>query len=159
MKKFIPLAMFILSASACTTTPAQNEPRNVRAGGFQDQQNAEVGDIQDMRRTTLQKQGRTGATGAVVGAVTGAALGNQIGKGNGKKVSTVLGGVVGGVVGNAIAEQNSMVNVPGLEIVVRLRSNGSLITVTQEQQGRDSYYIGQPVRVIYTQNMAQVLPM
>ncbi|BBB64455.1 hypothetical protein UNDYM_0202 [Undibacterium sp. YM2] len=158
MKKFIPLALFLVAATACTTTPAQNEYSNVRAGGFQDQQAGDVGDIQDLRRTTLQKQGKTGATGAVVGAVTGAALGNQIGKGNGRKVSTVLGGVVGGVVGNSIAEQNSVVNVAGLEIVVRLRSNGSLITVTQEQQGRN-YYVGQPVRVIYSQNMAQVLPL
>ncbi|MCH8617886.1 glycine zipper 2TM domain-containing protein [Undibacterium sp. TS12] len=157
MKKYLALALILVASSACTTAQTNGEPRNIRAGGFQDQQTGDLGEIHDMRRITVQKPGRVGATGAVVGAVTGAALGNQIGKGNGKKVSTVLGGVVGGVVGNAVAEQNSMVNVAGLEIVVRLRNTGSLVTVTQEQ-GRDSFYIGQPVRIVYNQNIAQVLP-
>lgn len=158
MKKHISLALILIASSAGAIAQSNYEARNIRSGGFQEQESGDIGEIQNMRRTTLQKQGEAGATGAVVGTVTGAVLGHQIGKGRGRTVSTVLGGALGGAVGNSIAQQNAVVNVPGLEIVVRLRSNGNLVTVTQEQQGRN-FYIGQPVRIVYSQNIAQVIPM
>lgn len=152
------LLLLVLSASGCVTVNQGNpgQVSNIRTGGFNDQVQ-EYGYIQDMRRVTVQKQGQASAAGAVVGGITGAAIGNQIGKGNGKKLSTVAGAVAGAAVGNAIAEQNARVNVPGVEIVVRLRNN-DLVTITQEL-ANDNFYIGQAVKVVYRQNIAFVAPI
>lgn len=157
MLKASLLFLLVLSVSGCITVNQNpGQVSNIRSGGFNDQVQ-EYGYIQDMRRVTVQKQGQAGATGAVVGGITGAAIGNQIGKGNGKKLSTVAGALAGAAVGNAIAEQNARVNVPGVEIVVRLRNN-DLVTITQEL-ANDNFVIGQPVKVVYRQNIAYVSPI
>ena len=158
MRRLISVALLV-SATGCTIAPHDPDAaRNIRAGGFE-RESADIGHIQDLRGITLQRLGRPSATGAVVGVAAGAAIGNQIGKGNGKKAATVVGAVVGGVVGNAVAEQNApRINVPGVEIVVRIHATGQLVTVTQEQSDRDAFYIGQPVKIIYPQNIALVVP-
>lgn len=91
--------------------------------------------------------------GAVVGGVAGGVLGNQIGGGTGKTLAT-LGGVGLGAVAGSHAQQ-SMGSRQGIEIEVRLDS-GKTLSVTQEVNPRESFAVGERVRVLYKGGRARI---
>jgi outer membrane lipoprotein SlyB len=111
----------------------------------------EAGRAQDVRTGTITsirpvkiEGGTTGGT--LVGAGVGGLLGNQIGGGSGRTAATVGGALAGGAAGSHIGQNVTSRN--GLEIEVRLNDGGGRISVVQEVNPRESFSVGDRVRVI-----------
>ncbi|RPJ34787.1 MAG: glycine zipper 2TM domain-containing protein [Verrucomicrobiaceae bacterium] len=111
----------------------------------------EAGRAQDVRTGTITsirpvriEGGTTGGT--LVGAGVGGLLGNQIGSGSGRTAATVGGALVGGAAGSHVGQNVTSRN--GLEIEVRLNDGGGRLSVVQEVNPRESFSVGDRVRVI-----------
>lgn len=106
-------------------------------------QSVNTGKITSIRRVKIE--GDHGA-GTLVGAVGGGLLGSQLGKGSAAHTAGAVGGaLVGGAVGSHV--EQSMGTRNGLEITVRLDQGGS-ISVVQEANPRELFYVGDRVRVL-----------
>lgn len=84
--------------------------------------------------------------GTLVGAGVGGLVGNQIGGGSGRTAATVGGALLGGAAGSHVGQNVTSRN--GIEIEVRLDNGGRRIAVTQEVNPRESFSVGDRVRVI-----------
>jgi outer membrane lipoprotein SlyB len=84
--------------------------------------------------------------GTLVGAGVGGLLGNQIGSGSGRTAATVGGALVGGAVGSH-AGQN-ITSRDGIEIEVRLDNGGRREAVVQEVNPRETFSVGDRVRLV-----------
>ena len=101
-----------------------------------------MGKITSIRNVTLEGSS-TG--GAILGAVAGGFLGNQIGSGSGRDAATIGGAALGGAAGSHAGR--AINNRQGLEITVRLDQGGSL-SIVQEVNPRESFAVGDRVRVL-----------
>jgi outer membrane lipoprotein SlyB len=81
-----------------------------------------------------------------VGAGVGGLVGNQIGGGSGRTAATVGGALLGGAAGSRIGQNVTSRN--GLEIEVRLTEGGRRFSVVQEVNPRESFAVGDRVRLI-----------
>lgn len=106
-------------------------------------QDVRTGTITSIRPTRIEGS-RTGGT--LVGAGVGGLLGNQIGSGSGRTAATVGGALAGGAVGSHVGQNVTSRN--GLEIEVRLDQGGGRVSVVQEVNPRESFSVGNRVRVI-----------
>jgi len=84
--------------------------------------------------------------GTLVGAGIGGLLGNQIGSGSGRTAATVGGALAGGAAGSHVGQNVTSRN--GIEIEVRLDGGGRRVSVVQEVNPRESFEVGDRVRVI-----------
>lgn len=106
-------------------------------------QNVRAGTITSIRNVNIQGDS---LGGTLVGAGVGGLLGNQIGGGSGRTAATVGGALAGGAVGSHAGQ--SVTSRRGLEIEVRLDDNRQRISVVQEENPRESFSVGDRVRVI-----------
>ena len=106
-------------------------------------QNVRTGTITSIRPVRIEG-GTTGGT--LVGAGVGGLLGNQIGGGSGRTAATVGGALAGGAAGSHVGQNVTSRN--GIEIEVRLDDGGSRVSVVQEVNPRESFDVGNRVRVI-----------
>lgn len=106
-------------------------------------QSVRTGTITSIRPVNIQG-GTTGGT--LVGAGVGGLLGNQIGGGSGRTAATVGGALAGGAAGSHVGQNVTSRN--GLEIEVRLDNGGGRVSVVQEVNPRESFSVGNRVRVI-----------
>ena len=111
--------------------------------------------VQQGRITSIRYVKIEGGTtaGTILGGVAGGVLGNQIGGGAGKTLATVGGAGLGAVAGSHA--QQSMGSRQGLEIQVRIDGGGSL-SVTQEVNPRESFSVGDRVRVLGNGGRARI---
>jgi outer membrane lipoprotein SlyB len=111
--------------------------------------------VQQGRITSIRYVKIEGGTtaGTILGGVAGGVLGNQIGGGAGKALATVGGAGLGAVAGSHA--QQSMGSRQGLEIQVRIDGGGSL-SVTQEVNPRESFSVGDRVRVLGNGSRARI---
>ena len=111
--------------------------------------------VQQGRITSIRYVKIEGGTtaGTILGGVAGGVLGNQIGGGAGKTLATVGGAGLGAVAGSHA--QQSMGSRQGLEIQVRIDGGGSL-SVTQEANPRESFSVGDRVRVLGNGSRARI---
>ena len=111
--------------------------------------------VQQGRITSIRYVKIEGGTtaGTILGSVAGGVLGNQIGGGAGKALATVGGAGLGAVAGSHA--QQSMGSRQGLEIQVRIDGGGSL-SVTQEVNPRESFSVGDRVRVLGNGSRARI---
>jgi outer membrane lipoprotein SlyB len=100
-------------------------------------------------------EGTDGAIGGIGGAVAGAAIGSTMGGGRGHTVGGALGGVGGALLGAAIEKSATGTN-NGLELTVKLADGSERIVV--QTAGRDSFYVGQSVRLIVSGSESRVRP-
>ncbi|MGA0845023.1 MAG: glycine zipper 2TM domain-containing protein [Luteolibacter sp.] len=118
----------------------------------------EAGRVQSVERGTIiairnvKLEGESG-TGTLLGAVAGGLLANQIGGGSGRRAATVAGTAVGGIAGSHIGQ--NVTSRPGMEIEVKLDSGGTL-AIVQERSARDTFKVGDRVRVVGTGSRARV---
>jgi outer membrane lipoprotein SlyB len=106
-------------------------------------QSVRTGTITSIRPINIQGSS-TGGT--LVGAGVGGLVGNQFGGGSGRTAATVGGALAGGALGSHAGQAiNSR---SGLEIEVRLDDGGQRISVVQESSPRESFSVGNRVRVI-----------
>lgn len=106
-------------------------------------QSVRTGTITSIRPVKIEG-GTTGGT--LVGAGVGGLLGNQLGGGSGRTAATVGGALAGGALGSHAGQNMTSRN--GLEIEVRLDNGGGRISVVQEANPRETFSVGNRVRVI-----------
>jgi outer membrane lipoprotein SlyB len=106
-------------------------------------QSVSTGEITSIRNVAIQGNS---TAGAIIGGLAGGILGNEIGSGS---TANNLGAVAGGAAGAALGSraQQAMGTKQGLEITVKLDS-GRSISAVQEINKRESFSIGERVRVL-----------
>ena len=100
-------------------------------------------------------EGTEGTLGGIGGAVAGAAIGSTMGGGRGHTVGGALGGIAGALAGAAIEKSATGTN-NGLELTVKLADGSERIVV--QTAGKDSFYVGQAVRLIVRGSESRVRP-
>jgi outer membrane lipoprotein SlyB len=141
MKKLmcIVFAPFLIVSCAMNSLTGDTVSRD-QAGQAQ---SVRTGTIVSIRDINIQG-GSTGGT--LVGAGVGGLLGNQFGGGSGRTAATVGGALVGGALGSQAGQ--SMNSRRGIEIDVSLDQNRERISVVQEVNPRESFFVGDKVRVM-----------
>ncbi|NWK56718.1 glycine zipper 2TM domain-containing protein [Verrucomicrobiaceae bacterium N1E253] len=114
-------------------------------------QSVKTGKITSIRNVKIE--GGT-AAGSLIGAGAGAVAGHNIGSGS---TANTLGAIGGGLLGAAAGShiQQGMGSKNGLEIMVKLDKGGS-ISVIQEANSRETFRVGERVRVLYNGNKTRV---
>jgi outer membrane lipoprotein SlyB len=113
-------------------------------GEVRQAQTVQMGYVESV--TPVIIEGRTdGIVGAGTGAVLGGIIGRGIGGGRGQDIATVAGVVGGGIAGQRVEEATSRRQ--GVELTVRLDS-GRIVSVVQEADPNQDFWVGQPVRVL-----------
>lgn len=113
-------------------------------GEVRQAQTVRMGYVESVRPVVIE--GRTdGIVGAGTGAALGGILGRGVGGGRGRDMATVAGAVAGGIAGQCVEE--AATRRQGVEITVRLDSGG-LVSVVQEEDPNQAFWVGQPVRVL-----------
>lgn len=135
----IALLSFVLASCAQDSLTGDTVSRG-EAGRAQD---VRTGTITSIRPVKIEG-GTTGGT--LVGAGVGGLLGNQIGGGSGRTAATVGGALAGGAAGSHIGQ--NVTSRSGLEIEVRPDDGGRRLSVVQEVNPRESFSVGDRVRVI-----------
>ncbi len=119
---------------------------------------SEAGQTQTVRRGVVESvrfvklQGGSSA-GSVIGGVAGGIVGNQMGAGTGNTLATLAGVGLGAAAGGA-AEQGLM-NRQGIELTIRM-DDGEIVAITQEHTERETFGIGDSVRVVYGSGRTRV---
>jgi outer membrane lipoprotein SlyB len=148
MKTIIAVATLPLLLISCAQQSLTGDTYSRNEAG--QAQSVQQGRITSIRYVKIE--GETTA-GTILGGVAGGILGNQIGGGAGKTLATVGGAGLGAVAGSHA--QQSMGSRQGLEIQVRIDGGGSL-SVTQEANPRESFSVGDRVRVLGNGSRARI---
>jgi outer membrane lipoprotein SlyB len=136
---FIALSPFLLVSCAQDSLTGDTVSRG-EAGRAQDVRTGVITSIRPIRI-----EGST-TGGTLVGAGVGGLIGNQIGGGSGRTAATVGGALLGGAAGSRVGQNVTSRN--GLEIEVRLTEGGRRFAVVQEVNPRESFAVGDRVRLI-----------
>lgn len=138
--KLMPIALVSLLFASCAQDSLTGDTYSrSEAGRAQD---VRTGRITSIRNVKIEGGNKTGA---VLGGVGGGFLGNEIGRGSGRTAATIGGAALGAVAGSHI-EQN-LNSRPGIEIGVKLDRGGS-VSIVQEVNPRESFQVGDRVRVL-----------
>ena len=148
MKTIIAIATLPLLLISCAQQSLTGDTYSRNEAG--QAQSVQQGRITSIRYVKIE--GGTTA-GTILGGVAGGVLGNQIGGGRGNTLATVGGAGLGAVAGSHA--QQSMGSRQGLEIQVRIDGGGSL-SVTQEANPRESFSVGDRVRVLGNGSRARI---
>ena len=148
MKTIIAVATLPLLLISCAQQSLTGDTYSRNEAG--QAQSVQQGRITSIRYVKIE--GETTA-GTILGGVAGGILGNQIGGGRGNTLATVGGAGLGAVAGSHA--QQSMGSRQGLEIQVRIDGGGSL-SVTQEANPRESFSVGDRVRVLGNGSRARI---
>ena len=148
MKIIIAIATLPLLFVSCAQQSLTGDTYSRNEAG--QAQSVQQGRITSIRYVKIEG-GNT--AGMILGGVAGGVLGNQIGGGAGKTLATVGGAGLGAVAGSHA--QQSMGSRQGIEIQVRLDGGGSL-SVTQEVNSRESFSVGDRVRVLGNGGRARI---
>ena len=140
MKALLPILLLPLFFGSCAQQSLTGD--TYRRGEAGAPQSVRMGKITSIRNVTLEGSS-TG--GAILGAVAGGFLGNQVGGGSGRDAATIGGAALGGAAGSHAGR--AINNRQGLEITVRLDQGGSL-SIVQELNPRESFAVGDRVRVL-----------
>lgn len=116
-------------------------------------QSVELGTIISIDVVTIE--GTSGTAGSIGGGLLGAAIGSNVGGGNGRLVGAAVGGIAGAAGGSAI--QHAATQKKGLEITVQY-DNGRTAAIVQEQ-GKDTFAVGQRVRILSGAGGTRVRPL
>lgn len=141
MKYLFPIVILPLLFGSCAQDSLTGDTVSRSDAGRS--QNVSTGTITSIRQVNIQG-GSTGGT--LVGAGVGGLLGNQIGGGSGRTAATVGGALAGGAVGSHAGQ--AVTSRRGLEIDVRLDQSRSVVSVVQEVNPRETFSVGDRVRVI-----------
>jgi outer membrane lipoprotein SlyB len=114
-------------------------------------QSVKTGKITSIRNVKIE--GNSDA-GKILGGIAGGALGYNIGSGRTANTAGAIGGaLVGSAVGSHV--QQGVGSRSGLEIMVKLDKGGSL-SIVQEVNSRETFRVGERVRVLYNGNKTRV---
>jgi outer membrane lipoprotein SlyB len=148
MKTIIAIATIPILFVSCVQNSLTGDTYS--RGEIGQAQTVKQGRITSIRYVKIE--GGTGA-GMILGGVAGGVLGNQIGGGSGRTLATIGGAGLGAAAGSHA--QKSIDSRQGIEIQVRL-DGGNSLSVTQEVNPRESFGVGDRVRVLYNGGRARV---
>jgi outer membrane lipoprotein SlyB len=137
---FIWAAIAALLVSGCASTLSGESYSRDEA---RRPQQVQIGVIEFVRPVVIE--GTKTPIGAGAGAIVGGIAGSSVGGGRGSAISSVLGSVAGGMAG-AVAEEQ-VTKRQGIEVTVRLE-NGKVIAVVQEETPKETFTVGERVRVL-----------
>ena len=106
-------------------------------------QTVRTGRIDSVRMVKIQANQGAGST---LGAIAGAIAGSNVGGGSGQTFGALGGAAVGAAAGGAV--QQGIGNKQGIELMVTL-DGGDTISVVQEHTERETFNVGDRVRVLY----------
>lgn len=129
-----------LLLSACAGGLGSGDYARTQTRGVQEVQ---MGMVESVREVKIE--GTKSGVGTGAGAVVGGVAGSRVGGGTGQIVGGVLGAVVGGVAGSAVEEGTTKQK--GVEITVKL-DGGRLIAVTQAADEKETFTVGERVRIL-----------
>lgn len=142
----IPLVILVASCAQPSMTGD-----TYQRGQVGQAQTVETGKVISVRPVKIE--GGTQA-GSLLGAVAGGFLGSNIGSGRSAHTAGAVGGALVGSAVGSHAEQ-AMNSRPGIEITVKLDRGGSL-SVVQQVNPREEFYVGDRVRILGSGNSAKV---
>ena len=109
------------------------------------------GTVQSVRYVKIQGGQRVGTT---IGTIAGAIAGSQVGGGSGETLGALGGAAVGAVAGGAVEQKTG--NKQGIEIMVLMDGDPDPVSFLQEHTDRESFNVGDRVRVIYGSDRVRV---
>lgn len=144
----LPAALFLGSCAQDTldgNTYSRNDARKVET--------VRTGRITDIQSVKIEGGSQVGTVG---GAVAGGFLGNNIGSGRTANTAGTIGGALaGGLVGGHA--QQAMTSRQGIRITISLDGRGTgTISVTQQVNKNEAFYVGDRVKVLDSGNGARV---
>lgn len=113
-------------------------------------QTVRTGVVESVRQVKLE--GTKSPVGTVGGAAVGGIAGSTVGSGKGSAIAAVIGAVAGAIAGSAAEE--GLTRKDGIEITVKLDSNGSLVAVVQEAD--EQFQPGEKVRLLESGGVTRV---
>jgi outer membrane lipoprotein SlyB len=134
---------------------ANMRPTDVSRGEARSLQRTTEATVIDIMRVTIRGETEI-AQG--VGAASGGYIANRAAKGENQAVqaaATIAGVLVGSIAGNTVS--NVAMDKSGTSIVLRLDS-GTVQTITQQNDARVDFDVGDRVWIIYNGNQVRVLP-
>ncbi len=140
IQKLLPLAIVSVLFTSCAQDSLTGDTYSRSEAG--QAQAVRTGRVTSIRYVKIEG-GNT--AGSVLGGVAGGVLGNQIGGGSGRTAATVGGAALGMVAGSHI--EKGVNSRQGIEIQVKLDQGGT-ISVVQEVNPRESFSVGDRVRVL-----------
>jgi len=112
-------------------------------GQARGEQSVRTGKLVNIRNVTIEGSGRGGD---LIGGVGGGVLGNTIGGSRrANRGGTIGGAIVGGILGSHI--KKNVESRAGIELTVKL-DGGKTIAITQQRTSRETFSVGQRVRII-----------
>lgn len=143
MKKIISFAVLLIPLLFGSCAQDSLTGDTISRGEAGRAQAVRFGTITSIRNVNIQGDG---TAGTLVGAGIGGLAANQIGSGSGRTAATVGGALAGAAIGSHVGQ--SVASRTGLEIEVRLDGSRERISVVQEASQRESFAVGDRVRVI-----------
>lgn len=138
----------MLFVSCAQTTNTSDTYSRAEAGQAQV---VKTGKITSVRNINIEGNNQAGKW---LGGIAGGVLGSTLGSGRTANTAGAIGGAAVGAVAGSHLEQK-IGSRAGLEIMVKLDGGGSISTV-QEVNNRESFNVGERVRVLYNGNKTRV---
>ncbi|MFC4992098.1 glycine zipper 2TM domain-containing protein [Rubritalea tangerina] len=140
MKKFALLALPLIVVSCAQPSMTGDTYSRSEAGRAQ---SVNSGRITSIRNITIEGDSKAGS---ILGGIAGGFLGNEIGSGSAANTAGAIGGAAVGAALGSQAEK-AIGTRQGIEITVAL-DNGRSVSVPQEINPRESFNVGDRVRVL-----------
>lgn len=152
MKRWIALALVVVSSLALTGCPASLRGDTYSRGEVLQTQRVRYATIEALRPVRIE--GTKSPVGSAAGAIVGGIAGSKIGKGRGSQIGAVLGSVAGGLAGSAAEEL--MTRSDGAEITVRVEGSGDVLAVVQAVGPNEVFMVGDRVRLLTVNGRTRV---
>lgn len=143
MKKIL-ISMSLTLLLALSTGCSSKEPREPAVA---QSVTMESGVVESVRKVPMGNNGVGNTIGSVVGSVGGSIAGSHVGSGTGRVVASVLGAVLGSVVGAAAGDE--LDTNYAQEVVVKLSSGKTVVTILEDKSASDFLSAGQVVKVSF----------
>ncbi|MBN8456449.1 MAG: glycine zipper 2TM domain-containing protein [Verrucomicrobia bacterium] len=107
-------------------------------------QSVQTGRVTSIRPVKIEGGNQTGA---LLGGVAGGFLGHNIGKGSAANTAGAIGGALVGSAVGSHAEQ-AMNSRQGIDITVKLDGGAGTVSIVQQVNPREEFYVGDRVKVL-----------
>ena len=135
----LPVALLFASCAQDTLTGD-----TYRRGDARQMQSVQTGRITSIRPVKIEGGNQTGA---LLGGVAGGFLGHNIGKGSAANTAGAIGGALVGSAVGSHAEQ-AMNSRQGIDITVKLDGGAGTVSIVQQVNPREEFYVGDRVKVL-----------
>ena len=144
MKKLIATLLIITTATVMSGCASNMTSRDYSQATAMQKMKVELGVVDSVRDVKIN--GKPSPIGGMAGGALGAIAGSNGGGGLGQLAVMVVAGAVGAAIGAAVDKKAH--DADGIEITVKMSSDGSLQAVTQAKDPAETFAPGDSVRLI-----------